>query len=125
VQDAFHTSIRQSSVNGEDHWANSSDPKIPAALAPVVVGVKSLHNFRATPNSHYAGLYRRDTHTGYIICEADLNPPGATDVQPEFPIPGFRGIRRHIRIGAGLRRDSGAGQPEDKFAPGERQRCLL
>ena len=64
VQDAFHASIRQYSVNDEDHWANSSDPKIPAALAPVVVGVKSLHNFRATPNSHYAGLYRRDTHTG-------------------------------------------------------------
>ena len=64
VQEAFHTAIHHYSVNGEDHWANSSDPQIPAALASVVVGVKSLHNFQATPNSHYAGLYRRDKTTG-------------------------------------------------------------
>jgi subtilase family serine protease len=32
-------------VNGERHIANASDPKIPAALASVVVGVSSLHDF--------------------------------------------------------------------------------
>jgi hypothetical protein len=64
VQSAFHTSIHHYSVNGEDHWANSSDPQIPAALASVVVGVKSLHNFRAKPSSHYAGLFQRDKSTG-------------------------------------------------------------
>jgi subtilase family serine protease len=62
VQEAFHTSIHRYSVNGEEHWANSSDPQIPAALAPVVV--KSLHNFRAKPTSRYTGLYRRDKGTG-------------------------------------------------------------
>ncbi len=64
VQEAFHTTIHHYSVNGEEHWANSSDPQIPAALAPVVVGVKSLHDFRAKPTSHYTGLYRRDKGTG-------------------------------------------------------------
>jgi subtilase family serine protease len=64
VQEAFHTTIHRYSVNGEEHWANSSDPQIPAALAPVVVGVKSLHDFRAKPTSHYTGLYRRDKGTG-------------------------------------------------------------
>jgi hypothetical protein len=64
VQEAFHTTIHHYSVDGEEHWANSSDPQIPAALAPVVVGVKSLHNFRAKPTSHYTGLYRRDKGTG-------------------------------------------------------------
>jgi len=64
VQEAFHTTIHQYSVNGEEHWANANDPQIPAALAPVVVGVKSLHNFRAKPTSHYTGLYRRDKGTG-------------------------------------------------------------
>jgi hypothetical protein len=62
VQEAFHTKIHHDSVNGEEHWANSSDPQIPAALAPVVV--KSLHDFRAKPTSHYTGLYRRDKATG-------------------------------------------------------------
>jgi subtilase family serine protease len=45
VQAALHTSIHKYVVNGQEHWANASDPKIPAALAPVVSGVVSLHNF--------------------------------------------------------------------------------
>jgi subtilase family serine protease len=56
---AFHTSIHHYNVDGEDHWANSSDPSIPAALASVVTGVKSLHNFNAKSAAHYAGLFRR------------------------------------------------------------------
>jgi hypothetical protein len=49
VQSAFHTSIHQYQVNGENHWANSSDPEIPTALTPVVAGVKTLHNFYKKP----------------------------------------------------------------------------
>ena len=46
VQSAFHTAIHSYVLtNGEQHWANSSDPQIPAALAPVVAGVNSLNNF--------------------------------------------------------------------------------
>ncbi len=46
VQEAFHTSIHTFEVNGEIHHANASDPQIPAALAPVVAGIKSLNDFR-------------------------------------------------------------------------------
>jgi subtilase family serine protease len=42
VSDAFHTEIHHYNVNGERHIANASDPRIPAALASVVVGVSSL-----------------------------------------------------------------------------------
>ena len=45
VQEAFHTTIHQYVVSGEQHWANSSDPQIPAALAPVVAGISTLYNF--------------------------------------------------------------------------------
>lgn len=45
VQDAFQTPIHSYLLNGEQHWANASDPSIPSALAPVVKGVLSLHNF--------------------------------------------------------------------------------
>ena len=41
VESTFHTEIHNLSVNGKAHIANMSDPQIPAALAPVVVGVKS------------------------------------------------------------------------------------
>lgn len=49
VQTGLHTAIHQYFVNGEYHWANASDPQIPAALAPVIAGVASLHDFHATP----------------------------------------------------------------------------
>jgi pro-kumamolisin-like protein/Big-like domain-containing protein len=49
VQQAFHTEIHSYTVNGEQHWANASDPQIPGALAPVVVGINSLHNFQNKP----------------------------------------------------------------------------
>jgi subtilase family serine protease len=66
VSEAFHTAIHHYIVNGEDHWANASDPQIPAALAPVIAGVKSLHNFHPKPLSHYAGLYRKSKDTGEV-----------------------------------------------------------
>jgi trimeric autotransporter adhesin len=50
LQQAFHTSIHQYAVNGELHWANASDPMIPAALAPVVAGIHTLHNFLKKPD---------------------------------------------------------------------------
>ena len=49
VQQAFHTEIHKYLVNGEEHWANASDPQIPTALAPVVTGISSLHNFPKRP----------------------------------------------------------------------------
>lgn len=46
VRAAFHTEIHSLLVNGEQHIANMSDPQIPAALAPVVTGIVSLHDFQ-------------------------------------------------------------------------------
>jgi subtilase family serine protease len=54
VQEALHTSIHKYVVNGEDHWANTNDPQIPAALVPVVAGVHTLHNFLRKPQIHIA-----------------------------------------------------------------------
>ena len=49
VRSAFHTEIHKYEIGGEDHWANASDPRIPEALASVVVGPAALHDFRAKP----------------------------------------------------------------------------
>ncbi len=49
VREAFHTEIHDLDVAGEKHIANMSDPQIPAALAPVVAGIVSLHNFMPHP----------------------------------------------------------------------------
>jgi len=49
VEAAFHTPIRNYRANGQAHYANSGDPEIPRALAGVVGGVVSLHDFRSAP----------------------------------------------------------------------------
>jgi subtilase family serine protease len=49
VRNAFHTTMHQYVVNDRDHVANAADPAIPAALAPVVAGVRSLNDFFPTP----------------------------------------------------------------------------
>jgi hypothetical protein len=52
VEAAFHTQINRYEWNGERHIANSTDISIPEALAPVVAGVASLHDFGARPLHH-------------------------------------------------------------------------
>jgi len=55
LRDAFHTTIHKYQVNGKKHWANSSDPEIPAALAPVVAGIATIHNFLKAPQLILSG----------------------------------------------------------------------
>ena len=66
LRDALHTEIHQYNVNGEKHWANASDPQIPEALAPVVTGIASLHNFPLKPLHHVLGAFERSKATGEV-----------------------------------------------------------
>ncbi len=82
VASAFHTAIHQLDVNGERHIANVSDPEIPAALAPAVSGVLSLHDFRpralrkARPNFTYTtqGQIYQAIVPGDLATIYNLNP---------------------------------------------------
>ncbi len=51
VAAAFHTQVHRYLAGGVAHLANSQDPQIPAALAPIVAGVLSLHDFRRAPQT--------------------------------------------------------------------------
>jgi Pro-kumamolisin, activation domain/Divergent InlB B-repeat domain len=51
VSAAFHSEIHNLSVNGAAHFANVTDPQIPTALAPLVVGIVSLNDFRPRPQA--------------------------------------------------------------------------
>ncbi|HYL96676.1 MAG TPA: protease pro-enzyme activation domain-containing protein [Terriglobales bacterium] len=78
VRKAFQTEIHRLEVRGEKHIGNMSDPRIPAALAPVVAGVVSLHDFR--PHTMYkmrrpkAQFTFTDSlgGTNYAVVPADL-----------------------------------------------------
>jgi hypothetical protein len=64
VESAFHTEIHNLEVKGVAHIGNMSDPQIPAALAPAIVGVKALHDFHAHPLHHLGSVVTRDSATG-------------------------------------------------------------
>jgi len=66
VRKALHTEIHRFAVDGEEHWANASDPEVPAALAPVVAGIVSLNNFPRKPLIHSLGAFSRSKLTGKV-----------------------------------------------------------
>jgi len=57
VRNALHTEIHHYLVNGKTRQANSTDPQIPAALAPVVAGIVALHNFPRKSMKRDAGAF--------------------------------------------------------------------
>ncbi|MGA3263210.1 MAG: protease pro-enzyme activation domain-containing protein, partial [Terracidiphilus sp.] len=68
VEEAFHTSIHSYLMNGgqageQQFYSNTTDPRIPSALAPVVMGVAHLNTIR--PRPHFVrgsmGTFNSDT----------------------------------------------------------------
>jgi subtilase family serine protease len=49
VESAFSTEIHNYLVDGEIHFANATDPSVPAALAGSVLSIGHLHNFAPKP----------------------------------------------------------------------------
>jgi len=96
VQEAFHTEIHNLLVKKKDgsyesHIANMSDPQIPSALTPVVVGVKALHNFFPRPLHRVGGMVQRDGESGKwrrVAAETGAMTPGAKkeDPKPRFTV---------------------------------------
>jgi len=92
VTAAFRTEIHHLSVDGASHIANMSDPRIPEALAPVVAGVVSLHDFRPLSMKMPAPKYRVEYD---IVVPEDL----ATiyDLKPAFAA-GYDGAGQTIAV---------------------------
>jgi hypothetical protein len=87
VRQVLGTEIHRFRVNGEDHWANTSDPHIPAALAVVVAGIDSLNNFPRKPLVKNLGTFSRSPLTG--------------EVQPLFTYPPCQGADCYYYYGLG------------------------
>ena len=76
VKQALHTEIHKFAVNGEEHWANSTDPSIPAALLPVIAGIDSLNSFPRQPALHVSGVFQKSTKTGVATRISDIGSNG-------------------------------------------------
>jgi len=69
---AFHTEIHYLQARGAAHFANMSDPQIPAALASAVAGIVSLNDFMPRP---IVRKPKADYSVGggyYLVTPADL-----------------------------------------------------
>jgi hypothetical protein len=94
VESAFHTEIHNLEVHGEAHIGNMTDPKIPAALVPAVVGIKALHNFFPRPMHRAgakvkfntaAGKWQRQVNAlGHVALAGKTAAPSL--IHPEFGI---------------------------------------
>ena len=52
IESTFRTEIHDYLLNGEIHFANTTEPSVPAALAASVLGIQNLHNFQPKPRLH-------------------------------------------------------------------------
>jgi len=100
VAAAFGTSIHRYSQNGEEHYANLTEPSIPAALAGVISGVAGLNDFRPTPrlirgNLSSAEPNFTDGTTTHFLAPADFSV--IYDVQPLYS-RGINGAGQKIAI---------------------------
>ncbi len=100
VAAAFGTSIHRYSQNGEEHYANLTEPSIPAALAGVISGVAGLNDFRPKPrvirrNLAAANPNFTDGTTTHFLAPADFSV--IYDVQPLYS-RGLNGTGQKIAI---------------------------
>jgi len=74
VRETFGTEIHWLEVNGKSHLGNVRDPQIPAALAPVVAGIVSLHDFKPHAMHRMRAQYTFSSYgeTEQAVVPADL-----------------------------------------------------
>jgi subtilase family serine protease len=72
IRRAFHTEIHALDVGGQRHIANLTDPEIPAALAPAIAGIVSLHDFRPRRMIKPRPAYTVTCNTG--ACDQAVTP---------------------------------------------------
>ncbi|MGA3188075.1 MAG: protease pro-enzyme activation domain-containing protein [Bryobacteraceae bacterium] len=97
VRSAFHTEIHNLEVDGKQHFANVSDPRIPEGLTPAVAGVVSMHNFHPKPALVPRGQYTFTNSNGTFH---GLVPGDIQTVYNMTPVyqAGFTGLGQTIMV---------------------------
>ncbi len=72
VARTFGTQLHRYSVKGEMHVANATAPKIPAALAGIVTGIRGLNDFHLRPRAKVRPNYYSSTLQAQFIAPGDL-----------------------------------------------------
>jgi uncharacterized protein (TIGR03437 family) len=70
VSKSFHTSIHRYQVDGATHFANSTEPSVPEALAGVTAGFIGLNDFKLKPMARLVPDY--NSGTSHFLAPADF-----------------------------------------------------
>ena len=123
VESAFHTEIHNLSVNGVLHYANMSDPQIPAALAPVVLGVKALHNFLPQPQHKLGSLVQFNQQSREVAARHEpaassplISPPASSATLSSGPRPA---LNPHPQFGINGNCGTGCTYLEEDVGPSD------
>ena len=69
MEAAFQTEIHQYLVNGQIHFANATEPSVPAAIGSLVLGIRGLHDFRMRP------LNAKPRYNSFFLCGGNCLAP--------------------------------------------------
>src|SRR5271165_6227114 len=72
IGSAFHTEIHLYKVNGETHYANATNPSVPAAMSKVVAAIRGLHDFRMKPKVHERPAYTSSSNGNHYLAPDDF-----------------------------------------------------
>jgi uncharacterized protein (TIGR03437 family) len=67
VRNGLHAEIHRYRVNGEIHYANATNPALPAAFAGMVSSIRGLSDFRLQPNLRKANPQYTSGGTHYVV----------------------------------------------------------
>ncbi len=74
LREALRVQIDFLEVDGQRHYANMNDPEIPAALAPAISGIVSMHDFRPRSMAKMRTNYTFGTCTAFGNCTYAIVP---------------------------------------------------
>jgi uncharacterized protein (TIGR03437 family) len=72
VQAVFRTEIHRYQVDGQSHFANATDPSIPAALEPLILAIQGLDDFRPQPQSAKKALPDATMNGAHYLSPGDV-----------------------------------------------------
>src|SRR5260370_26779517 len=98
IESALQTEIHAYLVDGEAHFANATEPSVPAPFAGVVQSIRGLNDFRAKPAKRPSSNVVPDYTSGgdnHYLAPADL--PTIYNITALYKA-GLDGSRQTIRI---------------------------
>ena len=72
VQSGLHAEIHRYNVNGETHYANATNPALPAAFAGMVNSIRGLNDFRLKPKNLRSVSPRLNVSFGHAVGPDDF-----------------------------------------------------